>query len=93
MERAKAAAKNASGDGDDIPDEPIEASNWNLIHVTNIFKWNATSEKFDQGKSILQSFFSAFHHYTSPIIATTWLKGFKNLQDFSKSLKNQQRRV
>ena len=27
MERAKAAAKNASGDGDDIPDEPIEASN------------------------------------------------------------------
>ena len=27
MERAKAAAKTASGDGDEIPDEPIEASN------------------------------------------------------------------
>ena len=27
MERAKAAAKTSAGDGDDIPDEPIEASN------------------------------------------------------------------
>ena len=27
MERAQAAAKVASGDGDDIPDEPVEASN------------------------------------------------------------------